>query len=408
MNWKRVGRMLKTPAGLVAAVFLVGILGAIVAVTVQAPWETLALTGGILLPALGITELIEVKHSYEAAEDLSDYQYHIVVLDATSGKIRLPDAATDVPYGVLQNAPESGEPCTVAPLGCGSISKVVANDALAIGTVVALEYVGAADAGKAQTASNAQYRVGVVVEASSAEDDLCGVLLMAPSLPALLVTDLALADGKIIIGGAGGAGAAQTPSGDVTITNAGVTAIGAKKVVAAMTAIADGKILIGGAGGAGAEQTLSGDVTVTNTGVTAIGADKVAHAMLKANAVETDNITDANVTAAKQSFWLPGNNDVAADTLAIPVTKTHVSKTTGADAEALTLANGVAGQVLVISLVVDGGGDGTLTPTTASGWSTIVFADKGDIAALLYVNDAVGWVILGTAGVAAPPVTSLV
>ena len=96
----------------------------------------------------------------------------------------------------------------------------------------------------------------------------------------LAAADIALADGKILVGNASGAGEARTPTGDVTITNSGVTAIGAKKVVAAMTAIADGKVLIGGAGGAGAEQTLTGDVTVSNAGVTAIGSGKVTNAML--------------------------------------------------------------------------------------------------------------------------------
>jgi hypothetical protein len=104
---------------------------------------------------------------------------------------------------------------------------------------------------------------------------------------------------------------------------------------------------------------------------------------------------------------IAGNVASAADALAIPVTHSHVSKTTGADAEALTLANGVAGQVLTISLVTDGGGDGTLTPATATGWATIVFADAGDIATLKYIDDTVGWVILGTAGVAAPPVITV-
>jgi hypothetical protein len=96
----------------------------------------------------------------------------------------------------------------------------------------------------------------------------------------VLASMTAIADGKILIGGVDGAGAEQTLTGDVTVTNAGVTAIGAKKVTAAMTAIADGKVLIGGTDGAGAEQTLTGDVTVTNAGVTAIGAGKVTNAML--------------------------------------------------------------------------------------------------------------------------------
>ena len=94
---------------------------------------------------------------------------------------------------------------------------------------------------------------------------------------------------------------------------------------------------------------------------------------------------------------------VAADALAIPVTHGIVQKTTGADAEALTLADGEPGQILVINLVTDGGGDGTLTPTTKTGWLTIVFADAGDQAILWYVDDTIGWVIQGLSGKSGPP-----
>lgn len=98
---------------------------------------------------------------------------------------------------------------------------------------------------------------------------------------------------------------------------------------------------------------------------------------------------------------------VAADVLAIPVTHAYVIKTTGGDAEALTLADGKPGQVLVINLTTDGGGDGTLTPVTATGWATIVFADAGDQANLMYVDDTIGWIILGMNGVAQPPVKTV-
>ena len=104
-------------------------------------------------------------------------------------------------------------------------------------------------------------------------------------------------------------------------------------------------------------------------------------------------------------LWTPGGvTTVAADVLAIPVTHSLVEKTTGGDAEALTLANGKPGQVLTIVLAVDGGGDGTLTPTTCDGFATIVFADAKDTITLLYVDDTVGWTVMGPAGAAAPPV----
>ena len=97
------------------------------------------------------------------------------------------------------------------------------------------------------------------------------------------------------------------------------------------------------------------------------------------------------------------NTTSIADSLAIPVTHLYVAKTTGGDAEALTLADGEPGQVLVINLVTDGGGTGTLTPTTTTGFSTIAFADAGDQAVLLYVNDGIGWIILSTFGLTAQP-----
>ncbi len=94
----------------------------------------------------------------------------------------------------------------------------------------------------------------------------------------------------------------------------------------------------------------------------------------------------------------------AAAVLAIPVTHPYVAKTTGnAGAEALTLANGEEGQLLVINMVVDGGDVGTLTPATSTGWSTIAFADAGDQAVLLYVDDTAGWIILSTFGLTAQP-----
>ena len=67
--------------------------------------------------------------------------------------------------------------------------------------------------------------------------------------------------------------------------------------------------------------------------------------------------------------------------------------TTGADA--LTLANGSTGQVKIITMIVDGG-DGTLTPTTLAGGTTITFNDVGDGVVLVY--GTAGWVVVGNNG----------
>lgn len=100
-----------------------------------------------------------------------------------------------------------------------------------------------------------------------------------------------------------------------------------------------------------------------------------------------------------------GSTAVAGGTLAIPVTHRYVAKTTGG-VEALTLADGLPGQRLTISLVADGG-DGTLTPTTKSGFASIVFADAGDTVTLEFVDATVGWVIVGAHGATAQPAVAL-
>jgi hypothetical protein len=65
---------------------------------------------------------------------------------------------------------------------------------------------------------------------------------------------------------------------------------------------------------------------------------------------EVDGLIGGQQTGATTSI---------ADSLAIPITAAIVSKTTGADAEALTIVDGSPGQVLTITLAVDGGGTGT-------------------------------------------------
>ncbi|WP_396159595.1 beta strand repeat-containing protein, partial [Flavobacterium sp.] len=66
-----------------------------------------------------------------------------------------------------------------------------------------------------------------------------------------------------------------------------------------ITTLTDGKIYVGNASNEATQVTPTGDVTITNAGVTAIGTGKVVTAMLADTAVTTAKITDANVTTAK-------------------------------------------------------------------------------------------------------------
>lgn len=75
---------------------------------------------------------------------------------------------------------------------------------------------------------------------------------------------------------------------------------------------------------------------------------------------------------------------------------TAVTKLTTTGANALTLADGANGQKKTIVMIVDGG-DGTLTPTTKTGFTTITFNDIGDGVQLQFFT-TVGWICIANNG----------
>ena len=83
---------------------------------------------------------------------------------------------------------------------------------------------------------------------------------------------------------------------------------------------------------------------------------------------------------------------------AVNLTTGLTSLTTTGSAQALTLANGTAGQVKTIVHAVDGG-SAVLTPTTKIGFSTITFTNVGESATLVYT--AAGWAITALNGAVA-------
>jgi hypothetical protein len=211
------------------------------------------------------TENKILDESYPAHEDLSADQYHFVVLTST-GTVRRPDASGETPLGILQNAPESGQAAVVREIGR---SKLVANDAIAIGKFVMPEYVGATDAGKGQDATgNEAKAVAFVLEASGAEDDLLSVMLLPPRpVGTYSLAELTMVPSAVVIGQAASTGSGVVVTGDVTLNSAGVTAIGANKVLTAM-----------------------------------ISDNQITSAKISANQVTTAKISDAQVTFAKLAF----------------------------------------------------------------------------------------------------------
>jgi hypothetical protein len=101
-----------------------------------------------------------------------------------------------------------------------------------------------------------------------------------------------LASANILVGSAGGVATSVAMTGDIAISNTGVTSIAAGAIINAdinaaaaiafskLATLASGNVLVGSAGGVATSVAMSGDVTISNAGVTAIGAGKVLLAML--------------------------------------------------------------------------------------------------------------------------------
>ena len=84
---------------------------------------------------------------------------------------------------------------------------------------------------------------------------------------------------------------------------------------------------------------------------------------------------------------------------AVNLTTSATAFTSTGAAQALTLADGVAGQIKTIAHVVKGAsGTGVLTPTTKTGYTTITFTNAGDSVMLQFFTTA-GWCIIGSYGV---------
>jgi len=87
---------------------------------------------------------------------------------------------------------------------------------------------------------------------------------------------------------------------------------------------------------------------------------------------------------------------------AIAVTGSVHAVTTTGTGDAMTLANGVAGQRLSVIYVAEGAGADTavITPTTLAGGATITLNNLGDSVDLIYHGTG-GWYVLGLGGAAA-------
>jgi len=76
---------------------------------------------------------------------------------------------------------------------------------------------------------------------------------------------------------------------------------------------------------------------------------------------------------------------------------TAVTTVASSAAIALTLIDGGAGQIKIITMITDGG-TATLTPTTLNGYSTIAFDTDGDSCMLYFAGSTPGWCVIANQG----------
>jgi len=105
-----------------------------------------------------------VKVTLVAGADLSTKQYTFVKLNS-SGQAVACDGATDIPIGVLQNAPTSGQEAEVLIVGG---TKIVAGAALSEGALIGTSSAGKAVALVAGT-DTTKYVVGTILTESGAD-----------------------------------------------------------------------------------------------------------------------------------------------------------------------------------------------------------------------------------------------
>lgn len=107
----------------------------------------------------------QICATFEAGADLSAKQYYFVKLSAAN-TVNVCSAITDIPIGILQNKPGSGEAATVCLFG---ISKVSADGTLAAGNLIGTSADSQADA-IAAGSDTTVYTMGQALEAAAAGD----------------------------------------------------------------------------------------------------------------------------------------------------------------------------------------------------------------------------------------------
>lgn len=201
-----------------------------------------------------------------------------------------------------------------------------------------------------------------------------GTTINGSSVAALGVITSASAN-ALAVGLAGATNPAFNVDSSTALQAAGLNVIGA---------IAAGTVAVGVIS-SGSNASLS--IDAKGSGTIGIGATSTGAVTITPATTVTGALT-LGAAFKSTTATLTGAGAVGLTTLVTKVV------TTGANA--LTLADGTDGQIKIIVMITDGG-DGTLTPTTKTGYSTIVFNDAGDGVGLVFTT-TLGWIVFANFG----------
>ena len=201
-------------------------------------------------------------------------------------------------------------------------------------------------------------------------------------------------DGTAIGANAAAAGAFTTitASTSLDVTGAGGIILQNDETI---TNVTDGQVIINGA-------TLKVGPSDANATIASNGAHNL---ILQTGATTTGSITIADGANEDITIAPNGTGNVILDGLvqlskqdlnaagAIPLTTSVGEITTAGDNIALALANGEPGQVMILTMVVDGGGNAVVTPATFHDGATITFDAIGETVMLMYAT-TIGWTVI--------------
>jgi hypothetical protein len=138
--------------------------------------------------------------------------------------------------------------------------------------------------------------------------------------------------------------------------------------------------------------TVNNSITFGGTDATTMTLPSTSATLARTDAAQTftgDQTFANGIIGSIQSLSGPG---------AVNITQVSTAFTSTGTGDALTLVDGVVGELKTIVYVAEtaGADTGILTPTTRVGYSTITFTNVGDSVTLQYFTQ--GWAVIGVRG----------